>query len=46
MLQIIQKTCLEHQTLQKLQNFANQDIEMWISRQTLREYLSAIPLEN
>ena len=34
------------QAIQKLQNFANQDIEMWISRQTLREYLSAIPLEN
>jgi predicted nucleic acid-binding protein len=30
------------QAIQKLQDFADQDMEMWISRQTLREYLSGM----
>ncbi|MFM6202222.1 MAG: VapC toxin family PIN domain ribonuclease, partial [Dolichospermum sp.] len=30
------------QAIQRLQYFAYQDIEMWISRQTLRKYLSGM----
>ena len=30
------------QAIQRLQEFADQDMEMWISRQTLREYLSGM----
>jgi hypothetical protein len=30
------------QAIQRLQDFADQDMEMWISRQTLREYLSGM----
>jgi len=32
------------QAIQRLQEFADQDMEMWISRQTLREYLSGSDL--